>query len=115
VDKSALKDAGSTGSTRFERRKLAVPEDKDQRELEDLDVSHFYLTTGDFLGAYMRAQDAVKLYPDDENAHLALALAAEKMKKKDEAVAEYKAYLKLAPDGDKAKQAKRALEDLGAK
>jgi hypothetical protein len=37
------------------------------------------------------------------------------MKKKDEAVAEYKAYLKLAPDGDKAKQAKRALEDLGAK
>ena len=114
-DKAGLKDAGSTGSTRFERKKLAVPEDLSKRELEDLDVSHFYITTGDYPGAYMRAQDAVKLYPDDEMAHFALGLAADKMKKKDEAIREYKVYLKMAPDGPKAKQVKKALDLLGAK
>jgi len=110
-----LKDAGSTGSTRFQRRKMAVPEDADKRELDDLDVSHYYITTGNFTGAYMRAQDAVKLYPDDEQAHFALAVAAEKMKKLDEAVAEYTKYLALAPDGEKSKQARRTLESLQAK
>lgn len=114
-DKAGLKDAGSTGSTRFERKKLAVPEDLSKRELEDLDVSHYYITTGDYIGAYMRAQDAVKLYPDDEMAHFALGLAAEKMKKKDEAIQEYKIYLKMAPDGTKAKQVEKALDALGAK
>jgi len=110
-----LKDAGSSGSTRFQRRKMAVPEDPDKRELDDLDVSHYYITTGNFTGAYLRAQDAVKLYPDDEQAHFALAVAAEKMKKRDEAVAEYTKYLGMAPDGEKAKQAKLALESLKAK
>ena len=113
--KAGLKDRGSTGSTRFQRRKLAVPEDVDHRELEDLDVSHYYMTTGNYIAAYARAQDAVRLYPDDENAHLALALSAEKLKKNSEAVAEYKAYLKLAPDGDKAKLAEHALQTLPPK
>jgi len=113
--KPGLKDAGSTGSTRFERKHLAKVEDTDHRELEDLDVSHYYMTTGNFQAAYMRAEDAVKLYPDDENAHIALAVSADKLKKKDEAVAEYKAYLKLAPDGEKAKEARRSLEALGVK
>ena len=113
--KGPLKDAGSTGSTRFQRKHLAKVEDLDHRELEDLDVSHYYITTGNFVAAYSRAQDAVKLYPDDENAHMALAVAADKLKKKDEAAAEYQAYLKLAPDGEKAKQAERALELLAKK
>jgi len=83
--------------------------------LDDIDVSHFYLQTGDYVGAYMRAQDAVKLYPDDENAHYALAVSAEKMKKIPEAIAAYKTYLQLAPDGDKAKQVKTALAELQPK
>jgi hypothetical protein len=107
-----LKDAGSTGSTRFQRKHLAKVEDLDHRELEDLDVSHYYYTTGNFIASYSRAQDALKLYPDDENAHFAVAAAAEKLGKKDEAIAEYKVYLQLAPDGTKAKQAKRGLENL---
>ena len=63
-------------------------------------------------GAYLRAQDAVKTQPDYSATHFALAQIAEKMKKKDEAIAEYRAYLKLDPDGDKAKAAQRALEQL---
>ncbi len=115
ADQPPLKDAGSTGSTRFQRKHLAKVEDLDHRELEDLDVSHYYYTTGNFPAAYARAQDAVKLYPDDENAHFALGAAAEKLGKKDEAVTEYQAYLKLAPDGTKAKQVTRSLETLQPK
>ena len=110
-----LKDEGSTGSTRFQRKHLAKVEDTDHRELEDLDVSHYYMTTGNFTAAYLRAKDAVRLYPDDENAYMALAVSAEKLKKNDEAVASYKTYLKLAPDGEKAKQAEKALEVLPQK
>ena len=70
------------------------------------------MSTGDYLAAYNRAKDALRLYPDDENAHIALAVAADKLKKTTEAAAEYHAYLKMAPDGDKAKVAQHALEIL---
>lgn len=110
--KTALKDAGSSGSTRFSRRKIVVPEDLDHRELEDLSVSKYYISTGNYVAAYSRAQDAIKLYPNDENAHIALAVAADKLDKKLEAVAEYHAYLAAAPDGEQAKSARHALEIL---
>jgi Tfp pilus assembly protein PilF len=87
-------------------------EDLDAREAEDLQVSHYYATTGNFLASYMRAQDAVKTIPDDPLAHFALAESASKLKKTDEAIAEYKLYLKLDPDGEKAKAAQRALADM---
>lgn len=110
--KTALKDAGSSGSTRFSRRKIVVPEDLDHRELEDLSVSKYYISTGNYIAAYSRAQDAIRLYPNDENAHIALAVAADKLDKKLEAVAEYHAYLAAAPDGVQAKSARHALEIL---
>ncbi len=78
-------------------------------------MSHFYLTSGNFTGAYMRAQDAVKTVPDDPMAHFALAEAAVKMKKKDEAVAEYNLYLKLDPQGEKVKASQLALAELSGK
>ncbi len=73
------------------------------------------MTTGDFNAAYLRAQDAVKLYPDDENAWFALAVSAEKLKKKDEAIAACNKYLQLSPDGDKAKQVKKTLQTIAEK
>ena len=87
----------------------------DHREAEDLDVSHYYMTTGNFLGAYLRAQDAVKTIPDDPMAHFALAETANKLNKKDEAVSEYRLYLKLDPGGDKVKDSQRALAQLAPK
>jgi Tfp pilus assembly protein PilF len=65
-----------------------------------------------YQGAYLRAKDAVQVQPDYSAAHFALAEIAQKMKKKDEAIAEYQAYLKLDPDGEKSKSAKKALADL---
>jgi Tfp pilus assembly protein PilF len=65
-----------------------------------------------FQGAYLRAQDAVRVQPDYSATHFALAVIAQKMKKKDEAIAEFQTYLKLDPDGDKAKAARKALDEL---
>ena len=111
-DKPALADKGSSGSTRASRRKLVVKEDPDAREAEDLQVSHYYMTTGNYLGAYLRAKDALNTIPDDPLAHFAIAESAAKLKKTDEAVSEFKLYLKLDPDGVKAKSAERALDEI---
>jgi tetratricopeptide (TPR) repeat protein len=84
----------------------------DEREAEDLSVARFYTETGDLQGAYLRSQDAVKTEPDDPDAHFALAEAALKLNKRDEAIAEYKACLKLDPVDKEAKEARKALERL---
>ncbi len=111
---NAVDDDGEddTPATPPHRTKLPKVEDLDQREAKDLEVARFYLSTGDYIGAYNRAKDAVDLYPDDAEAHFALAAAAQKLKKNDEAVAEFKSYLKLEPDGDHVKIAQRALAEI---
>jgi len=84
----------------------------DERVDEDLRVAKFYMNDENYAGAYLRAKDAVKIQPEYSETHFALAEIAQKMKKKDEAIAEYQTYLKLDPDGEKAKAAKKALADL---
>ena len=84
----------------------------DERENEDLDVAHFYIGNGDLQGAYLRAQDAVKTVPDDPGAHFLLADVALKLNKRDEAIAEYNACLKLDPIPKQAKDAHKALARL---
>ena len=74
----------------------------DEREQEDLDVAHFYIDSGDLQGAYLRDQDAVKVAPDDPDAHIALAELALKLNKQDVANAEYMACLKIDEDAVKA-------------
>jgi hypothetical protein len=111
-EKPALADKGSSGSTRSQRRHLPKVEDLDHRESEDLEISRYYVTTGNFLAAYNRAKDAVNTIPDDPLAHFAVAEAAARLNKRDEAIAEYQAYLKLDPEGEKVKQSQRALATL---
>lgn len=105
-----------TGSSRrpvaSTRHHLPKVEDLDRRELTDLEVSNYYFTAGNFQGAYLRAKDAVTLFPDDPEAHFAVAHTAEKLKKEEEATAEYKRYLELDPEGDKAKAVQKALASL---
>jgi hypothetical protein len=84
----------------------------DERVDEDLRVAKFYMRDDNLPGAYLRAKDAVKVQPEYSDTHFALAEIAQKMKKKEEAVAEYQLYLKLDPDGEKAKAAQRALDEL---
>ena len=84
----------------------------DERVDEDLSVAKFYMHDENYQGAYLRAKDAVSIQPDYSAAHFALAEILQKMKKKDEAIAEFQTYLKLDPEGEKAKAAKKALAEL---
>lgn len=106
----AIKDAASPEPTRpSRRRRLPKSEDLDARETKDLEVSNYYFSTGDFQAAYNRAKDALRLYPDDPEAHFALAQAAAKLNKTGESQAEYRTYLQLEPDGPHLKAAAKAL------
>jgi Tfp pilus assembly protein PilF len=84
----------------------------EERATEDLNVAKFYEQSGDLNAAYLRVKDAVKYQPNDPDTHFALAHIAQKMNKRDEAIAEFNAYLKLDPDGLKIKQAQKALAQL---
>lgn len=108
-DKPKLTDKGSEGKR---SKKVVKPQTDTERVDDDLSVARFYGQSGNYMGAYLRAKDAVKTQPDFAEGHFALGEAAKRLKKKDEAVAEFQTYLKLSPDGEKAKTAEKALEEL---
>lgn len=113
----APKDVPKPG-TRAGRRRLPKVEklqsDEDRAD-EDLKVAKFYEGKGDLNAAYLRLQDAVKSLPNDSESHYALARMAQKMNKRDEAIAEYHAYIKLEPDGENVSRAQKALNQLETK
>ena len=84
----------------------------EDREAEDVDIAKYYRQSGNLQAAYLRAKDAIKLQPGDSEAHYVLADVAQHLGKKDEAIGEYTAYLKLDPDGDRVRSAQKALASL---
>jgi hypothetical protein len=113
-DKPPTKDGDPPEGTSVHRKlpKVKRVQTDDERVDEDLSVARFYLRDENYQGAYLRAKDAVSIQPEYPAAHFALAEVALKLKKKDEAIAEYQTYLKLDPDGEKAKAAQKALAEL---
>lgn len=119
---SGIPDAGSDEpddtsvptKTRASRRTLhADPVKTDsQKFAEDMEVAGFYQNDGNYVGAYMRAKDAVTLSADDPDAHLALAEAARKLGKLDEAEQNYKKCLALDPVPKTRKAAQAALKEM---
>ncbi len=83
-----------------------------QRFAEDLQVASFYQGIGNFSGAYMRAKDAVSISGDSPDARLALADAARKLGKLDEAEQNYKKCLELDPIPKTKKAAEVALKEM---
>jgi Tfp pilus assembly protein PilF len=79
---------------------------------EDLEVAGFYQNDGNFMGAYMRAKDAVSISGDSPDARLALADAARKLGKLDEAQQNYKKCLALDPVPKTKKAAEVALKAM---
>jgi hypothetical protein len=95
------------------RRASADPKQtSDERETEDLKVAAFYQNDSNFKGAYDRAKDAVSLEGDDADAHLALADAARRLGKLDEAETNYKKCLTLDPIPKTKKAAEKALREM---
>ena len=115
ADPDAPPPGDNTADTKSMRRKLPkvqkLQSDED-RATEDLSVARFYEGNGNLTAAYLRTQDAVKALPNDPEVHFAHAQIAQKLKKRDEAIAEYNAYLKLDPEGERIKAARKALSQL---
>ena len=107
-------DTGAANATRAARKRLPpTPRiTPTQRELEDLQVAGLYQNDGNFRGAYMRAKDAVSIAADDPDAHLALAEAARRLGKLDEAEQNYKRCLELDPVPKTRKAAEKALKEM---
>jgi Flp pilus assembly protein TadD len=108
-------DPAAAAAARRHRDRLpaAAPAETDSaREAEDIRVAGFYQNDGDYRGAYLRAKDAVSLADDDAEAHLALAEAARKLGKLDEADSNYKKCLTLDPVPKVKKAAEKALKEM---
>jgi Tfp pilus assembly protein PilF len=84
----------------------------EEREAEDIKVARFYRDSGNLTGAYLRCKDAIKSQPDDPDAHFLLAEVARKLDKRDEAIAEFNALLKLDASPEQIKTAHKALSQL---
>ena len=106
--------AKAAETKRAERRRLAKGprQTRDEREVEDLKVAAFYQNDENYKGAYDRAADAVSLAGDDADAHLALADAARRLGKLDEAERHYKECLTLDPVAKTKKAAEKALKEM---
>ena len=92
--------------------KVTKLQSDEERADEDLHIAKFYEDAGDLNAAYLRAQDAVKYQPSDPEAHFVLGHLAQRLNKRDEAIAEFNSYMRLEPDGDKIKKAQKALAQL---
>jgi hypothetical protein len=106
--------AAAAAAARAARKQLPKvnPETPTQREQEDLDVAAFYQGDANYKGAYDRALDAVKIAADDPDAHFALAEAARRLGKLDEAETQYKKCLTLDPVPKERKAAEKALKEM---
>lgn len=106
--------ARARAATRKSKREppAAKPQTADERVTEDLQVAAFYSGGGNWRGAYLRAKDAVATEAADPEAHFALAEAARKLGKLDEAQTEYKATLTHDPIPKTKKAAERALKEM---
>ena len=84
----------------------------EEQEAEDVQIAGFYQNDGNFKAAYQRAREAVGLVADDPEAHLALANAARKLGKLDEAKSSYQKALALDPVPKIRRVAERALKEM---
>jgi tetratricopeptide (TPR) repeat protein len=103
------------------RRRLRKPSENDiqsgslagqGKAQDDIRVGRFYLGDGNYTGAYGRFSEANRMDPTNLDAIYGLAASAAGLHHTDEALTNYKLYLEIAPDGNDAKSARRAIRAL---
>jgi Tfp pilus assembly protein PilF len=106
--------ARAAAARKADRHKLpaVARQSPDEREQEDLKVASFYMDDKNYRGAYLRASDAVEAAANDADAHFALAEAARRLGKLDEAMVHYKKCLTLDPVPKVKKAAEVALKQM---
>ncbi|MGA8152027.1 MAG: tetratricopeptide repeat protein [Terriglobales bacterium] len=83
------------------------------RAVKDDEVGDFYFKRKNYKAALARYQDALAWKEHDAVATFRIAECYEKLDQPGDAVASYKEYLKILPDGPFSKEAKKALRKLG--
>lgn len=91
-----------------------APVQSPQLAVKDTQVGTFYLKTGDYKGAYDRFVEAARVDPGNADAVFGLAEAARRLNHRDEAIRNYQLYLTALPNGPRAKEARKALKEMGA-
>jgi len=110
-DDAAAKAAADRKAARHKLPPVAR-QSPDERVAEDLQVADFYMNDKNYRGAYSRATDAVAIAADDPNTQFALAEAARRLGKLDEAMTHYKKCLTLDPIPKIKKAAEKALKEM---
>jgi len=112
----------NSSSSQISPKLLDIPGDKDannaavespQLAVKDTQVGTFYLKTGDYKGAYDRFVEATRVDPGNADAVFGLAESARRLNHRDEAIRNYRLYLSALPDGPRAKEARKALKEMG--
>jgi tetratricopeptide (TPR) repeat protein len=80
---------------------------------KDDEVGDYYFRQKNYKAALARYQDALIYKEHDAFANFRMAQCYEKLNQPDEAVTHYKEYLKILPNGEFSKDAKKALAKLG--
>jgi tetratricopeptide (TPR) repeat protein len=84
------------------------------RALKDDEVGDFYFKRKSYKAALARYQDALIYKDKDAIANFRMAECYEKLNQPDQAIPQYQEYLKILPEGPLSKDAKKALDRLGA-
>lgn len=79
---------------------------------KDVEVGDFYFSQKNYRGAESRYAEALEYKPNDAEATFKLALTKERLGEKEDAVASYQSYLKILPEGPRAKDAEKGIERL---
>jgi len=82
------------------------------RAVKDDEVGDFYFKRKNYKAALARYQDALAWKENDAVATFRMAQCYERLDQPDEAVTNYKQYLKILPEGPFSKEAKKALDKL---
>jgi tetratricopeptide (TPR) repeat protein len=84
------------------------------RALKDDEVGDYYFRRKNFKAALARYQDALTWKDKDALATFRMAQCYERLDQPDQSIANYQQYLKILPEGPFARDARKALEKLGA-
>ncbi|MGB6476939.1 MAG: hypothetical protein WBF04_23040 [Candidatus Sulfotelmatobacter sp.] len=81
---------------------------------KDVEVGDYYFKRKNFKAAESRYREALFYKENDAEATFHLALCLQKMEREQEALEQYRGYLKILPSGPHAREAHEAIEELTA-
>ena len=80
--------------------------------MKDIEVADFYYKRGNYRASLERYKEALEFKENDAEATFGVARCEEKLGNSATARSHYEAYLKILPQGPRAKDARKALQRL---